>query len=237
MPALAPFFHLDALAGVLDRAAGRPAAESAGIGPSLFPEPQVTAGTLIWPWEHAHRVVHEWARWTRGLPHDVTSVARLVRLPYLPSVPLGLRGRAIVAIEVAIPREPWVAAGRLTALRALEPEIDTVDVIRPDELHPLHTTADVPAPAVGGHMALDGIPGAAVDAFVALAGPGSGSNLLSAALRQFGPAYDMAAAGVARDADEYARLEIRLALLEGRLAPFAGGRGLPAQPVAELSPN
>jgi hypothetical protein len=226
MPSAAtPFPHLDALQAILERAADLPAAAPADhVGPALFPHPFVTAGTLMWPWEHTHRVLHEWARWTREMPHDVTSVARIVRLPRAPGVPAELRGRSLVAIEVAIPREPWIAAGRLAALRRLEPEIDTVAVVAPTELHPLHTACTVPAPAVGDHMGLESLPGAAVDAFVAIAGPASGANLLSAALQSFGPAYGLCAAGLPADEEEAATLEIRLALLTGRLAPFAAGR-------------
>jgi hypothetical protein len=169
-------------------------------------------------------VIHEWAGWTRELPHDVTTVARIVRLPRVPGVPADLRGRSFVAIEVAIPREPWVAAGRLAGLRRLEPEIDTVAVGAPEAVHPLHTGCAVPAPAAGDHMGLESLPAAAIDAFVAITGPASGANLLSAALQRFGPAYGVCAAGLAVDEDDAAALDIRLALLRGRLAPFAAGR-------------
>jgi hypothetical protein len=226
MPAAAPFPHLDALQSIFDRAAGLTAAptRSEHLGRSLFPGPFVTAGTMLWPWEHAHRVLYEWAAWTREMPHDVTSAARLVRLPPLSFVPAELRGRSFVAIEVAIPREPWIAAGRLAALRRLGPDIDTVGVHDPDAVHPLHTCAAVGAPAVGEHVGLESIPAAAIDAFIAIAGPGSGSNLLFAALRHFGPAFAMCAAGLPVDADDASRLEVRLGLLTGRLAPYAVGR-------------
>jgi hypothetical protein len=226
MPSAAtPFPHLNALQAIFDRAAGLPAAgPSNSVGRALFPHPFVTAGTLMWSWEHAHRVIHEWARWTREMPHDVTSVVRIVRLPRVPGVPAELRGRSLVAIEVAIPREPWVAAGRLAALRRLEPEVDTVAIVDPGAIHPLHTGCDVPAPGVGEHLGLESLPGAAIDAFVAMAGPASGANLLSAALQSFGPAYGVCAAGLPVDDEDAAALEIRLALLRGRLAPFAAGR-------------
>jgi hypothetical protein len=236
MPAAAsaPFPHLDALQAIFVRAsgAGSPSPDE-GVGRSLFPQPFLTAGVLMWPWHQAHRVLHEWAQWTREAPDDVTSVGRLVRVPDLPSVPLELRGRSLVVVEVAIPREPWVAAGRLAALRRLEPEIDTIGVVGPGALHPLHTEVEVEAPAVAGHMALAGLPGAAIDAFVAIAGPGSGSNLLSASLRHLGPAYGMAAAGIAAGEDDETGLEVRLALLASRLAPFAAGRGAAAIPALE----
>jgi hypothetical protein len=226
MPAVsAPFPHLDALQAIIDRAAGLPADPSPeSVGRTLFPGPSVTTGTLLWPWEHAHRVLYEWARWTREMPHDVTSAARLVRLPPLPRVPAELRGRAFVAVEVAIPREPWIAAGRLAALRRLEPAIDTVGTHAPEAIHPLHTCPEVARPAVGDHLGLEAVPDAAIDAFLAIAGPASGSNLLFAALRHFGPAYAMCAAGLPVDDEDGARVEVRLGLLRGRMAPFAAGR-------------
>jgi hypothetical protein len=225
LAASAPFPHLDAVQAILDRAAGLPADPSTeSVGRTLFPAPFVTAGTLLWPWEHAHRVLYEWARWTREMPHDVTSVARLVRIPPLFGAPVELRGRSFVAIEVAIPREPWIAAGRLAALRRLEPEIDTIGTHAPDAIHPLHTGAQVTPPAVSDHMGLEAVPDAAIDAFLAIAGPASGSNLVFAALRHFGPAYGMCAAGLPVDGEDASRLDIRLGLLRGRLAPFAAGR-------------
>jgi hypothetical protein len=221
----APFPHLDALQALLDRAADAEPAPRERIGRALFgAQPFVTTGTLYWPWEHAHRVLHEWAAWTREMPHDVTSVARIVRLPALPGVPAEFRGRALIAVEVAIPREPWIAAGRLTALRRLDPGLDTIVVGGPDMVHPLHAYADVAAPAVAMQVGLEALPGTALDAFAAVAGPGSGANLLSASLQHFGPAYGLSAVGLPVDEEDAAGLEIRLALLAGRLAPFATGR-------------
>jgi hypothetical protein len=220
-----PFPHLDALQSLLDRAAGAPDAPREPIGRALFgAQPFVTAGTLMWSWEHSHRVLHEWARWTREMPYDVTSVARIVRLPHLPGVPAELRGRSLIAVEVAIPREPWIAAGRLAALRRLEPEIDTIAVGGVDAIHPLHADAGVTAPAVRLQMGLEAIPGSALDAFAAIAGPGSGANLLSASLQHFGPAHGLSAVGLPAGEEDAIGLEIRLTLLAGRLAPFAVGR-------------
>jgi hypothetical protein len=224
MLASAPFPHLDALQALFDRAAGLPTAPVAGCGRSLFPMPFVTAGSLAWPAQHAHRVLHEWARWTREVPHDVTSVARLVQLPRLQVVPAELRGRSLVVIEVAIPREPWVAAGRLAPLRRLLPELDTVAVVDPDALPALHTEVAVPAPALAEHMPLSALPGSLIDAFVAIAGPASGSHLLTASLRHLGPAYGTAAAGIPVDEEDAELTQIRLELLASRLAGYAAGR-------------
>jgi hypothetical protein len=239
MSASAPFPHLDALAALLDRAAGvdeGDARQQDGLGRTLFPTPFVTGGALMWPWEHAHRVLHEWAPWTREAPHDVTSAVRLVRLPRLPVVPQPLRGRALVVVELAVPGEPWTAAGRIARLRRLDPEIDTVGIVPPAAVPDLYTGVDVPAPAVAGHMALSGMSPDVVDAFLAVAGPGSGTNLVSAALRHLGPAYAMAATGIPADADDIVRIEIRLGLLAGRLGRYAAGRPAPAEPAPGTTP-
>jgi hypothetical protein len=120
-----------------------------------------------------------------------------------------------------VPGEPWLAAGRLAELSALAPEISTLAVVAPEAVPALHTEIEVREPALYSHMPLAGIPAEAVDAFLAAAGPGSGSNLLMASLRQLGPAYGMAAVGVPATREDLARIGTRLSLLECRLAPFA----------------
>lgn len=224
----APFFHLPPLRAVLAGVAAHPAAAAAdeGLARSLFPRPIVTAGVLLWPQEQAYGVLHAWARWTRGVPDEVTSVGRLVRYPRLPAVPAALRGRAFVAVEVAIPGEPWVAAGRLAALRGLEPEVDAVAVTNPDAVPPMHLALELPGAATGRHLPLRSLPAPAVDAFLGATGPGSGSNLASAELRHLGRAYAASAAGRATDEEDASRLGVRLDLMAARLAPYAAGWSL-----------
>jgi hypothetical protein len=224
MPSTAPFLHLQALRAVLDGVAAHPAAVvDSGLARSVFPMPNVTTGAMMWPAAHAHRVLHEWAIWTRTVPEDVTSVGRLVRYPRLPGVPASLRGRALVVVEVAIPGEPWVAQGRLAALRRLEPEIDTIALGTPDDVPALHLGLALPAPASGRHIPLRTLDGAVVDAFLAAAGPASGSCLASAELRHFGVGYAATAASRATTEDDADRLEIRFDLLAEQLAPYSGG--------------
>jgi hypothetical protein len=223
----APFLHLQALRAVLDGIAAHPAAVvDSGLARSVFPMPNVTTGALMWPADHAHRVVHEWALWSRTVPADVTSAARIVRYPRLPGVPAELRGRALMVVEVAIPGEPWVAQGRLASLRRLAPEIDTVVLGSPDDVPALHLGLDLPAAASGRHIPLRGMDAHVVEAFLAAAGPASGACLATAELRHLGVAYAATAASRATTDDDASRLETRLDLLEDRLAPFTEGRVL-----------
>jgi hypothetical protein len=216
----APFFHLDALRAVLDGTAATARTDTdAALARSVFPLPYVTAGALLWPQEHAHGVLHEWARWTCTVPDDVTSAGRLVRFPRVAGVPGVLRGRAFVAVEVAIPREPWVAEGRLASLRRLEPEIDTVALTSTAGVPPMHLGLDLPESAIGRHVPLRTLTHAVVDAFVAAAGPSSGSPLASAELRHLGRAYALSAATRATSEEDASRIETRLDLLVERVAP------------------
>jgi hypothetical protein len=223
MPSDAPFFHLAALRAVLDGTASTADTESdaGALARSVFPLPYVTAGALLRPQEHAHRVLHEWALWTRSVPEDVTSVGRLVRYPRLPGVPGVLRGRAFVAIEVALPGEPWVADGRLAALRRLNPEIDTVMLTNTAGVPAMHLGLDLPPAAVGRQAPLREITAEVVDAFVAAAGPASGSPLASAELRHLGRAHAISAAGRATNEEDASRLATRIDLVVGRVGTYA----------------
>ena len=190
---------------------------------ALAPAQPLTAGTLSWPWEHAQRVLHEWRAWTHAVAGDVTSVARLVRAPHLAGVPAALRGRRLVAVDVAITAEPCVAAARLAALRRLDPQADTVAPVAAEEL----LARQVPragAHAIGEHLLLRELPPAAVDAFIASAGPGSRTALVSAELRHLGDAeFAVAGIGVAGDPDEAERVRIGLGQLVRGLAPWTAG--------------
>ena len=186
---------------------------------ALAPAPLLTAGALMWPWDHAHRVLHRWRTWTASLAEDVTSVGRLVRAPHLAGVAPALRGRAFVVVEVAIMGEPGI--GRLAALRALEPEVDTVALASAQELRARQLPAEG-AHTIGEHLLLRGLPGPALDTFIAAAGPGSGSELVAAELRHLGgEEFAVVGLGIAADSEQAERVRIGLGQLARRLAPWA----------------
>jgi hypothetical protein len=186
---------------------------------ALAPAPLLTAGALMWPWEHAHRVLHRWRTWTRSVGDDVTSVARLVRAPHLAGVAPSLRGRAFVTVDVAIVGEPGIA--RLAVLRRLEPELDTVALVSAQELLARQLPVEGTR-AIGEHMLLRALPAPALDTFIAAAGPGSGSELVAAELRHLGgDQFAAVGLGVAADLEQAERVRIGLAQLARRLAPWS----------------
>jgi hypothetical protein len=82
--------------------------------------PWLTTGTLSWPAEDAERVLPAWLHWTAQRPTRTLTAIRL--------------GASDVAIDVAVQGDPWGVPGRLSALRTLAPEVDTVALVGPQML-------------------------------------------------------------------------------------------------------
>ena len=166
-----------------------------GMEIALYPMPQLYAGAMFWDWEHASRVMHTWREWTATLPDEVTSSARIMQIPPIPEVPEILRGRNFVTIDAAIIGDRAFGAEMVRVLRDLEPEIDTFDMVPPVALSRLHNDPEEPMPVLTDHRLLGALTEAAVDAFVAHAGPGSGSAMLMAEIRHLGGALGVAKPG------------------------------------------
>jgi hypothetical protein len=154
----------------------------------LYPAPQVYAGALLWPWERATEVLKRYVEWCRTAPDAISTSVRLLQVPPLPDIPEPVRGRQFVAIDGAYLGDPEAAAEVLAPLRALEPEIDMFAPIPAAALSHVHMDPEHPVPAHGDGMVLDELTPAAIETLVAIAGPGSGSPLLSVELRQLGGA-------------------------------------------------
>jgi hypothetical protein len=82
--------------------------------------PWLTAGTLAWPAEEAERVLDTWLGWIARRPARTLTAIRL--------------GASDVAIDIAVQGDPWGVPGRLSALRDLAPELDTVALLGPQML-------------------------------------------------------------------------------------------------------
>jgi UDP-N-acetylenolpyruvoylglucosamine reductase len=164
----------------------------------LYPLATAYAGWFIWPWERAEEVLQAWAEWTRTVPEQMTSIGRILQIPDLPFAPEPLRGRNIVAVEVAYTGtedQEWVGAELVQPFRDLAPEMDMVATMPAPELVRLHQDPEPPMPGVGGHVMIDEITPEAVSEFVRLTGPRSGSPLLSSEIRHLGGAAGRPAPG------------------------------------------
>ncbi len=162
---------------------------------ALYPIEHVYAGWLVWPWERAAEVFGSWAEWVESVPDTVTSIARILRLPPAPFIPEPLRGRDLAVIEAAYLGDEQRGAELLRPLRDLAPELDTFSTIPVAGLARLHQDPEGPTPGIGDGGLFDTLSPEAIESFLAVAGPGSGSPLVSAEIRHLGGALATPAAG------------------------------------------
>jgi FAD/FMN-containing dehydrogenase len=209
----------------------------------LYPVVEVYAGVLFFPWERSSEVLHAWHEWLPGTPDEVTSVGRILQFPPFPEIPEPMRGRSFVVVEAAFLGSEADGVELMRPLRALAPEIDTFAMLPPAGLSELHMDPRDPVPGMSGHALVGDLPASAIDDLVAVAGPESGSPILSVELRQTGGAlarggehhgaldtlpgsFAMFAVGIAGEPAMDAALEAQLALVDGAMAPYDAGRYL-----------
>jgi hypothetical protein len=148
---------------------------------------EVYAGLLWWPIERGEEVLHCWRELTEGaVPDELTTVGRYLELPALPEVPEPMRGRSFAVVEVIHLGDRAQADELLAPLRALDPEIDTLDVVPVQTLGRLHMDPEEPVPVVGDGMMLAELPAGAIDKLGRIAGAGVRSPLLSVEIRHLG---------------------------------------------------
>jgi FAD binding domain len=154
----------------------------------LFPLETVVAGALVWDWTAVDRVLPAWVAWCADAPEEATTAFRLLDVPADELIPAELRGRRIATIDGAVLGNDDVAREVLAPLRALRPEFDTVDRVPAASLVRLHLDPEGPTPAYASSTLISGLPDAAIAAIIGTVGPGSGTRLAAAELRQLGGA-------------------------------------------------
>lgn len=154
----------------------------------LLPVRTAYAGMLAWDWTHAGRVLTAWGEWAEDAPQAVTSVARIFQVPDTEWLPAQLSGRKLVMIDAVALGDAETGARSIAALRALNPEIDTFTQMSAPDIAHLQLDPQEPTAVYANSVLVHGLPADAVEAMVAAAGPGSGSNLLFVELRQLGGA-------------------------------------------------
>ena len=177
------------------RGGGTPLGVVCALEFRLHPIESVVAGSLVWDWTAAERVLPGWVDWCAEAPESATTSFRLFAVPDDPAAPAELRGRRLAIIDGAVLGDDLPAREVLAPLRALAPEVDTVARVPASSLVRLHLDPEGPTPAYASSTLLTGLPGAAVDAVLDTVGPGSGSSLELIELRQLGGALARPPAG------------------------------------------
>jgi hypothetical protein len=155
----------------------------------LLPIAEIYAGALLFPAEAGADGVRAYRDWTAEQPDEVTTVIRFITPPPIPDVPEPLRGTPLLTIDGACigTREEGEAA--FAPLREIgETIMDTFEWMPSAGLSRIHMDPENPVPAIGDGALIRELPDEAIDAWVGVVGPGSGSPLLLSELRQLGGA-------------------------------------------------
>jgi hypothetical protein len=170
----------------------------------LFPVTEVVTGAAYWPVAEAGELLRTWLGWTRDAPRAATTSVRVLSLPPSPHLPPALTagpvfvvdGAVVAAVPAEVPGARAAAADLLGPLRAIaEPVLDTWAPTGPGGVFDAHGDPTDPVPRVGDHMLLGELDDAGAAAFLAAAGPGSGSPLAAAGLQQLGGRFTTGAPG------------------------------------------
>lgn len=155
----------------------------------LVPIEDAYAGAFLWPAAVGADAVRLYRDWAAGAGENVTSVVRFLTPPDVPDVPEPLRGTPLLTIDGACigSREEGEAAFA-PLLEIGEPMMSTFDQVPPAALCRIHMDPEQPVPGLGHHTVLRELPDEAIDVFVSLAGPDSGTPLLLTELRHMGGA-------------------------------------------------
>jgi hypothetical protein len=152
---------------------------------NLVPIADVYAGALLFPAEVGAEGVRAYREWAAGVSEDVTSIVRFLRPPPVPDVPEFLRGKALLTIDAACIGDQAAGEAAIAPLREIgEPILDTFGQIPAPGLCKIHMDPEQPVPGLGHHRVLRELPDEAIDAYVGVAGPDSGTPLLLTEIRQ-----------------------------------------------------
>ncbi|GAA4733681.1 FAD-binding oxidoreductase [Nocardioides endophyticus] len=207
----------------------------------MYDIPTAYAGMLMWSLADIEPVLREWTAWAPTAPDEITTAFRAMRLPDMPDLPEFLRGQELVVIDGAVVGSDERGAELIAGLRALRPFMDTFARVPAKSLVRLHMDPEGGAPFASDSAMLASFPDAAVDAFLAEAGPDAQTTLLMAELRQLGGALGRSqagggvlsrldaefvtfAGGIAATAEIGAQAHADAVRFTEALAPFASGR-------------
>ena len=158
---------------------------------ALFPVPRFYGGAVYVPGEHAPALLHAWRSWAPGLPESATTSVAVQRLPPDPALPEPLRGAFVVALRFAFIGGAAEGETLFAPMRAVTPLL--LDGVRDRpyaEMGAVHSDPPGPLPYVDRTTGLRDLPAEAVDALLALIGPGTDCPLASVELRALGGALD-----------------------------------------------
>jgi FAD binding domain len=155
----------------------------------LLPIGEIYAGALVFPAEVGAEAVRAYRDWAASVPDEVSTVVRFVTPPPIPDVPEPIRGRPLLTIDGACIGGQAEGEATIAPLREIgETIMDSFEWMPTAGLSRIHMDPENPVPGIGEGGTLSELSDEAIDAFVSLAGPDSGSPLLLSELRHLGGA-------------------------------------------------
>jgi hypothetical protein len=155
----------------------------------LVPVAEIYAGALLFPAEVGADGLRVYRDWTVSAPEEVGSMMRFLNLPPLPDIPEPIRGKSLFAVSAACIGTQEEGEKAIAPLREIgEPVLDTFAQMPATGLTRVAMDPEPPVPGLGHHRVINELPDEAIDAFVGVSGPDSGSPLLLAELRHLGGA-------------------------------------------------
>jgi FAD/FMN-containing dehydrogenase len=157
----------------------------------LYPLATVYGGSAFYPVEQARELLNAYARWSAGLPDEMTTAVAIMNIPPLPHLPEPLRGRSVVVLKGCYCGEE--AHNGEEIFRSVrgglgEPIIDTFREMPVAEMDKISMDPVDPLGVIQHAELLSDLTPEAVDALVEVAGTGSGSPLIILEIRQLGGA-------------------------------------------------
>jgi FAD/FMN-containing dehydrogenase len=207
----------------------------------LVHQPTFYGGSLWFDGDDAATVIPRWLRWSKDLPELGTTSIALFQLPAMPGVPPQLAGRLSLSVRYVWTGEAEEGERRFAEIRSAAPILLDDVALKPyTAIDSEHTDPLDPTPAYEAAAVLTDFPIEAVDALLALTGPGSGSPQILVELRQLGGAFtrggEHESAFSSRDA-AWSLLVVGIADVPGveshaetileAMGPWTGGHRLP----------
>lgn len=207
----------------------------------LVHQPMFYGGSLWFDGRDAATVIEQWRAWSDDLPELGTTSFALFQLPEMPGVPPQLADRLTLSVRYVWTGDADEGERRFAPIRAAAPVLlDDVSHKPYTAIDSVHTDPLDPVPAYEAAAVLTGFPGEAVDALLALTGPGVPSPQVLVEVRQMGGAIarggEHPAAFASRDV-AYSLLIVGIAEIPGvqdhaaaileAMRPWTGGYRLP----------
>jgi len=152
-------------------------------------------GGAFFPGADAPALLHAFREWAPTLPEDTTTSIALLRLPPDPGLPEPLRGQFLTHLRFTHLGGADRAEELLAPMRALAtPVVDMIGDLPYTALDSIHMDPADPLPYCYEATTLTDLPEKAVDAVLAVAGPGVDVPLAMVEIRQLGGAFARPAA-------------------------------------------